>query len=99
MIGYDLLEKLESNIDLKNRLLVTRNSSNPLLMYDSRNSNLYEDIIPANTSKLVKVPINSQDSDVMIPEQYISNCLISDCVTTHSIGLEQTRATKVYKGL
>lgn len=82
LIGYDLLEKLESNIDLKNRLLITRNSSNPLLMYDSRNSNLYEDIIPANSSKLVKVPINSADGDVFIPEQCISNCLISDCVTT-----------------
>lgn len=82
LIGLDLLEKLESNIDLKNKLLITRQSTNPLLMYDSRNCNLYEDIIPANSSKLVKVPINFHDGEVFIPEQFLSNCTIGDCVTT-----------------
>lgn len=82
LIGYDLLEKLESSIDLKNKVLATRHSSIPLRMYDSRNCNLYEEIIPANSSKLVRIPINFHDGEVLIPEQYISNCLIQDCVTT-----------------
>lgn len=77
-----MLEKLESNIDLKNKVLVTRHSSNPLNMYDSRNCNLYEDIIPANSSKLARVPINFHDGDVIISEQIISNCTIRDCVTS-----------------
>lgn len=51
-------------------------------MYDSRNCNLYEDIIPANSSKLIKIPVNFHDGDVLITEQAISNCLIKDCVTT-----------------
>lgn len=51
-------------------------------MYDSRNCNLYEDIIPANSSKLVRVPINFHDGDVIIPEQTISHCFIRDCVTS-----------------
>lgn len=82
LIGLDLLEKLESNIDLKNKVLVTRNSSNPLRMYDSRNCNLYEDIVPANSSKLARVPINLHDGDVIISEQTISNCTIRGCVTS-----------------
>lgn len=67
LIGLDLLEEWESNIDLKTKTLVTRQSTNPLLMYDSRNCHLYEDIIPANSSKLVKVPINFHDGEVFIP--------------------------------
>lgn len=51
-------------------------------MYDSRNCNLYEEIIPANTSKIVRVPINFHDGEVFIPEQLISSCVIGDCVTT-----------------
>lgn len=82
LIGYDLLEKLESSINLKNKILVTRHSEIPLLMYDSRNCNWYEDIIPANSSKLVRIPINFHDGDVIIDEQMISNCYIKDCVTT-----------------
>lgn len=81
LIGYDLLEKLESSIDLKNRKLITRNSINPLTMYDSKNCNFYEEIIPANTSKLIQVPINFHDGDVKISEQVISNCKICECVT------------------
>lgn len=82
LIGYDLLEKLESSIDLKNKVLVTRQSTNPLRMYDSRNCNLYEEIIPANSSVVVRVPINFHDGDVIVTEQAISNCTIRDCVTT-----------------
>ena len=50
-------------------------------MYDSRNCNLYETIIPANTSKLLRVPINFHDGEALIPEQCIANCHIRDCVT------------------
>lgn len=97
LIGLDLLEKLESSIDLKNKILITRNSNNPLHMYDSRNCNLYEDIIPANTSKIIRVPINFNNGDVLVTEQTISNCTISDCVTTvrNNRGIvEVTNATK-----
>lgn len=51
-------------------------------MYDSKNCNLYEEIIPANSSKLVRVPINFPDGDVFVPQQIISNCNVHDCVTT-----------------
>lgn len=63
-------------------MLVTRQSKIPLLMYDSRNCNLYEEIIPANSSKLIRIPVNFQDGDAYIPEQIISNCHINYCVTT-----------------
>lgn len=82
LIGLDLLNKWEANIDLKNNKLITRLASNPIQMYNSSNCNLYEDIIPANSSKLLRIPVNFHDGDVLIPEQTISNCHIKDCVTT-----------------
>lgn len=51
-------------------------------MYNSRNLNLYEDVIPANSSKIVKVPINLHDGEAFIDEQIISNCIIKECLTT-----------------
>jgi hypothetical protein len=54
LIGFDLLDTWDSNIDLKNKLLSTRNAKVTIEMYDSRNANLYEEIVPANTSKLVR---------------------------------------------
>lgn len=81
LIGLDLLEKWEAKIDLKNRLLITRNATNPIQMYDSSNVNLYEDVIAANSSKLVRLPINLHDGEAFIPEQIVSNCVIRDCLT------------------
>lgn len=45
-------------------------------MYDSCNANIYGEIIPSNTSKL-----NSQDGEVLVNDQTICNCLISECLT------------------
>lgn len=81
LLGFDLLDAWKSNIDLRNKLLITRNTSLPIEMYDSRNANLYEEIIPANTSKLVRLPVNSSDGEVFVDNQVICNCLISECVT------------------
>lgn len=82
LIGSDLLDKWEATIDFKNKSLNTRNAFNNIKVYDSRNANLYEDIIPAGSSKLVRVPININDGDAIINEQSISNCVVADCLTT-----------------
>lgn len=34
LIGLDLLEKWEAKIDLKDKILMTRNSVNPILMFN-----------------------------------------------------------------
>lgn len=81
LIGFDLLDVWGSNIDLGNKLLITRNAKIPIYMYDSRIANLHEEIIPANSSKLIRLPINSLDGDVLVEKQTICNCLISDCIT------------------
>lgn len=81
LIGLDLLDIWGSNIDLRNRLLKTRNAHIPIQMYDSRNANLYEEIIPANSSKLLRLPVNTRDGDVIVETQTICNCLITECVT------------------
>lgn len=81
LIGLDLLNKWEANIDLKNNVLITKNARNPIRIHDSRNYNLYETVIPANSSKLVRIPVNFHSGDVFIPAQSISNCLIGNCIT------------------
>lgn len=82
LLGFDLLDAWDSNIDFRSKKLTTRYAEIPIEMYDSRSANLYEDVIPANSSRLVRLPVNSKDGDVFIPEQIICNCLISDCFTT-----------------
>lgn len=82
LIGLDLLTKWEAKIDLKNQSLTTQYAVNPIKLYNSCNVNLYEDIIPAKSSKLVRIPINAPDGDVLVEEQVICNCFIQECVTS-----------------
>lgn len=84
LIGLDLLNEWESRIDLKEGRLLTRFASNPIRMYNSRNENLYEDVIPAGSSKLIRIPIDVSDGDAFVAEQVICNCLIHECITTVS---------------
>lgn len=84
LIGTDLLDKWEAVIDYKNKVLSTKTASNPIKVYDSRNANLYEDIIPAGTSKLIRIPINLHEGEAFIEEQTISNCIIGECLTSVS---------------
>lgn len=81
LIGSDLLDKWEATIDYKNKVLTTKNATNYIKVYDSRNANLYEDIIPAGGSKLIKIPINFHKGAALIPEQIISNCIVTECLT------------------
>lgn len=82
LIGTDLLDKWEATIDYKNKLFKTKTALNPIQIYNSCNVNLYENIIPAGTSKLIKLPINVHEGDVYIKEQTVSNCIIGECITT-----------------
>lgn len=77
-----MLSKWEAKIDLKDFQLVTRTATNQIKVYNSRNVNLYEDIIPANSTKLVKIPINAPDGDVLVNQQILCNCIIHECLTT-----------------
>lgn len=43
----------------------------PIQMYDSQDASLYEEIIPANSSKLIKLPVNTQDGIVLVDNQTI----------------------------
>lgn len=81
LIGTDLLDKWDAMIDYKNKVLTTKTASNPIKIYNSRNTNLYEDIIPAGTSKLVRVPINFHEGDAFVEEHIISNCIVGECIT------------------
>lgn len=80
----DLLTKWEAKLDLKDLTLITKFAINPIQIYNSRNLNLYEEIIPAGSSKLIRLPVNAPGGEVFIEEQIICNCIISECLTTVS---------------
>lgn len=82
LIGLDLLNDWEARIDLKENMLVTRSAINPIVMYNSRNVNLYEDIIPAGGTKVIRIPIDVPEGDAFIREQILCNCIIHECITT-----------------
>lgn len=82
LIGLDLLTKWEAKIDIKNRTLTTQSAINPIKMYNLCNVNLYGDIIPAQSPKMVRIPIDALDGDVLIVEQTIGNCIIQECIIT-----------------
>jgi hypothetical protein len=82
LIGLDLLTKWEAKIDLKTQTLTTKYAANPIKMYNSRNVNLYEDIIPARSSKLAQIPINAPNGEILVYGQFICNCIIHECITT-----------------
>lgn len=84
LIGLDLLNNWEARIDLKENMLVTRSAINPIVMYNSCNVNLYEDIIPAGSTKFIRIPIDVPEGDVFIREQILCNCIIHECLTTVS---------------
>ncbi|CAH2240148.1 jg20695 [Pararge aegeria aegeria] len=48
----------------------------------NRNLNLYEEIIPAQSSKLLRLPINAPDGEVLVEEQIVCNCIIGECLAT-----------------
>lgn len=81
LIGLDLLTQWEATIDLKNNILTTQTTTNPIRMYNSRNVNLYEEMIPARSSKLIRLPIDALDGDVIVSKQLTCNCIISECIT------------------
>lgn len=78
LLGLDLLDGAQ--IDLKSNFLVTDHASIPLSSYTCRKAK-FQEIIPANTTRLVNVPIYNTDGDVYIREQIICNCIIHECVT------------------
>lgn len=82
LIGFDLLAKWHAKLDLKDLTLTTKFAVNRINIYNSSNLNLYENIIPAQSSKLLRLPINAQDGEVLVNEQIICNCTIHECLTT-----------------
>lgn len=86
LIGLDMLSKWEANINLKDFQLITRNAINQIKLHNSRNINLYEDIIPAGSSKIIRIPINAPDGEVSIEEQVFCGCILHECLTTVTNG-------------
>lgn len=82
LIGLDLLQQWQSKIDLKLASLNTEFAVNPIHMYESpQHCNMFETIIPAKSSQMIKVPTTVPKGDVRINYQTICGCHILDCVS------------------
>lgn len=81
LIGCDLLEQWQANIDLGNRLLCTQFSNNPIHMYVPGESFLLQETIPAQSSKLIKIPTNISKGEIHIDQQLICDCNINECIS------------------
>lgn len=82
LIGCDLLEQWQAKIDLSSRVLVTHFAKNKIHMFESGSVNLIEAIIPAQSSKIIKVPTTVTNGEIIIDGQTICACSIGDCLTT-----------------
>lgn len=51
-------------------------------MYDSKTINLFETIVPAQSTRLISVPVNISQGDVIINQQSINGCTITGCLST-----------------
>lgn len=78
LLGLDLLDGAQ--IDLRNNYLITDSISIPIHLYQ-RKTPCYDEKIPANSSKLLNIPIHSSDGDVHITQQMYCNCIIHECIT------------------
>lgn len=81
LIGCDLLEQWQANIDLGSRILSTQFANNKIHMHGPESHQLLEDIIPAQSSKLLKVPTTINNGEIHIDEQMICNCNINECIS------------------
>ena len=81
LIGLDVLEKIQAKLDLVNSLLVTPHTS--LALNYERNSKppiaTYE--IPARTQQIIKLPVNIEKGNIIIPYTRIHECEIPETLT------------------
>lgn len=81
LIGYEQLEKWGAKLNFVTRTLETKLSNIPVQMYRSQCRKNFHYIIPAQTKKIIQIPVNIEKGDVFIEEQYISGCFINECVS------------------
>lgn len=94
LIGYETLVKLKANVDFGNKLLQTPNCTIPLKILDSGIRNLFEALVRANSTKLVKLPVDTScNSDIFIPSILINKCLIPASITRSENGYAYAEIT------
>lgn len=82
LIGCDQLKKWNAKIDLATHTLETKFTQIPIILYSPERLNSYQITIPAQTTQLIKVPTNIAQGDIYIEEQPISDCYISECLSS-----------------
>lgn len=52
------------------------------MLYSPENVNMYETVLPARSTQVLRLPVDIGKSDIIIDKQIICNCIISDCIST-----------------
>lgn len=95
LIGCDLLENWHAKIDLKSRELKTNLAAINIKMYNSQSVNLLETIIPAQSTRLIKVPTTVDHGSVLVDHQSVSGCNITECLSTAQNGQAIIEASNI----
>jgi hypothetical protein len=93
LIGFEMLEKLQAKVDLKNKLLITPNAQIPIKVLTSETKSLFEALIRSNSTKSVKVPVDIRHGDIYIPRTNVNNCYIPETVTRAKSGYAHLQIT------
>lgn len=81
LIGLDLLEKLKACVNLSSRELLTEHANNPIKMMETGAHNLFEAVVKANSTTVLKIPVNIKDGDIFIPEMTFNHCIMPALIT------------------
>lgn len=73
--------------------MITKNSIIPIQILTSGNNNLFEALVRANTSKIIKVPVSVHDGDIFVSECNINKCHIPAIVTRAQSGYAYLQIT------
>lgn len=87
LIGIDILKELKMNVDFKKQSLEAEKISIPLLFHDT-NPKITKIISPPFSEKIIKVPVNTTETEVFIPQVKLGkNLEIPSCLTNVENGL------------
>ena len=80
LIGIDLIKYLKGRLDFNNDRLITENVSIPIY-YNKTKKTICEEKIDPQTRKLIKIPVNVLNGEILVPPIQIQNCKSEECIT------------------
>lgn len=86
LIGFQMLENLKASVDIGKKMLFTPNSKIPIQILNSGIRNLFEALVRAESTKIVKIPVSIENSEFFLPETKLNKCIIPPTVSVSKNG-------------